>query len=66
MNEHFGMWAFSCEFGFQQGTCGMYEPDKQSRGFSRFSGCVSCKHRLPYNDATFKAEIAWRNRNSEH
>ena len=60
MKTYESVWMFGCEFGFQQDNCDAYKTDYQSRGYGRFTGCVACCHRVPFNDVTTKAEIAWK------
>ncbi len=55
-------WAFGCEFGLEQETCGEYTPDPKARGWGRYSGCASCQFRVPANEATQAAELAWETR----
>lgn len=54
-------WMYYCRLGLAQDTCGKaYKPDPEARGFKRFAGCPSCKHRVPANADTKAADAAWR------
>lgn len=66
MKTHVSAWVFGCSYGFQQKDCSVYEHDEQSRGYGRFAGCVSCKHRIPHNNATTKFETSWQDYMSEN
>ena len=55
------MWRFKCRLGLRQDFCGMYELDKNSRGYrAGLGGCPSCKHRIPADSETayYEAEFA--------
>ncbi|MCC7354536.1 MAG: hypothetical protein IT330_12370 [Anaerolineae bacterium] len=53
-------WAFGCELGLRQETCGLHKPDPESRGVhAGYGGCCSCEHREPANPTTETAERAW-------
>jgi len=54
-----GAWCYSCALGLAQGTCRSYEPDPESRGYGRWSGCPSCRHRVPANRETRLADLKW-------
>jgi len=50
-------WAFGCDLGLMQGTCGEYLADANSRGaVSGLGGCPSCVHREPDNARTKAVE----------
>lgn len=55
------VWAFGCQLGLAQGTCGEYVPDEKARGYGRWGGCPSCEHRVPRNGAR-SAESTWATR----
>ena len=53
-------WAYHCELWLKQGACGEYVRDEESRGAAQgYTGCPSCVHRRPADDATQEADIAW-------
>jgi len=52
-------WAFGCNLGLAQGTCGQYLTDANSRGAAAgLGGCPSCARRIPDNAQTKAAETA--------
>ena len=52
-------WAFGCNLGLAQGTCGAYLADANSRGAAaHLGGCPSCVHRVPDNIRTKTVETA--------
>jgi len=52
-------WAFGCDLGLMQGTCGQYLADANSRGAAaNLGGCPSCVHREPDNARTRTVETA--------
>jgi len=52
-------WAFGCDLGLAQNTCGQYLADANSRGAAaNLGGCPSCVHREPDNARTRTVETA--------
>jgi len=52
-------WAFSCDLGLMQDTCGQYLADANSRGAAAgLGGCPSCVHRAADNAKTRTVETA--------